>query len=96
MNVIFLVFGAVFGFILSRARATDYNTIVNMFRMTDLYLMGVMAVGIAVAAIGIQVLRRTHAKALMKCPIEIHAKPSHRWMLVAGIVFGAGWALAGA
>ncbi len=96
MNAIFLIFGLIFGFILSRARATDYNTIIDMFRFTDLHIAGVIIVAIAVAAIGLYLLRLSQAKALVGCAIEIQPKPAHRWILVAGIVFGAGWALTGA
>ena len=96
MNALYLAFGAVFGFLLSRARATDYNTITNMFRFTDLHLAGVMVVAIAAAAIGLWLLRRKQVKALIGCPVEIHPKASHKWLPVAGLVFGAGWALTGA
>ncbi len=95
MNALYLVFGALFGFILSRARATDYDTIVNLFRLVDFHIAGVMAVAIAVAAAGLYLLRQSHAAALIGCPIEIRHKPSHRWILPAGLVFGTGWALTG-
>jgi len=69
-------------------------------RLTDFHIAGVMAVAIAVAAIGLYVLRRSKAKALVgcaiECDIEIPHKPIHRWMFVAGVVFGTGWALTGA
>ena len=95
MNALFLIFGLIFGFILSRARATDYNTIINMFRLTDLHLVGVIGVAIAVAGVGLYLLRRSQVPALVGCAIEIPPKPGHRWMLVSGLVFGAGWALTG-
>ena len=95
MNLLFLVFGVAFGFALSRARATDYDTIVRMFQLTDLHLMGVMACAIVVAAIGLRLLRRTRARALVGCDIEVHPKPMHRAVLPAGLVFGVGWALTG-
>lgn len=96
MNIIYLIFGITFGFLLSQARATDYNTIINMFRFVDLHLAGVMVVAIGVAAMGLYLLRRNHAKALVGCAIEVHPRPTHKWMLVAGLVFGTGWALTGA
>lgn len=96
MNTMFLIFGALFGFILSRARATDYDTIISMFRFTDLHIAGVIGVAIAVAALGLYLLRESQARALVGRPIEVHPRPTHRWMLVAGLVFGTGWALTGA
>ncbi len=96
MNALYLLFGIVFGLLLSRARATDYDTIVNMFLFRDLHLAGVMAVAIAVAAIGLALLRRTGAGPLLGGPMEVAPKPVHRAILPAGLVFGAGWALTGA
>lgn len=96
MNALYLAFGVVFGFLLSRARATDYNTIVNMFRFTDLYLAGVMVTAIAIAAMGLYLLRRSGTNALIGCPVELRPKAYQRELPVAGLVFGAGWALSGA
>ena len=95
MNHLFLLFGVAFGFALSRARVTDYDAIIGMFRLTDLHVVGVMVFAILVAAIGLQVLRRTHARAITGCEIDIHPKPMRRAILPAGLVFGAGWALSG-
>jgi len=95
MRLLFLLFGIAFGFALSRARATDYDTIINMFRLTDLHLMGVMAVAIAVAACGLWILRRRGTRALVGCEIDVHSKPMHRAILPAGLLFGVGWALTG-
>ena len=96
MNPLFLLFGVLFGFLLSRARATEYDVIVGMFRLTDLHLAGVMAVAIAVAAAGLYLLRRGKAGALAGCAIEVQPKPPHRRTWLAGLVFGTGWALTGA
>jgi hypothetical protein len=95
MNMLFLLFGVAFGFALSRARASDYDTIINMFRLADLHLVWVMASAIAVAAIGLRILRRARARALVGCDIDVHPKPMHRGVLPAGLVFGVGWALSG-
>jgi len=96
MNAAYLAFGIAFGFLLSRGRATDYNAIAGMFRFSDFHLAGVMAVAIAVAAVGLYVLRRTRARALAACPIEVSPKPAHSRTFLAGLVFGTGWALTGA
>lgn len=89
MPLVFLFFGALFGFLLSRARATDYTAIVGMFRLTDLHLMGVMAVAIATAALGLALLRRTSG-------VKLATKPVCAGIFFGGLVFGVGWALCGA
>jgi uncharacterized protein len=95
MGLFFLCFGIAFGFALSRARATDYDTIISMFRLTDLHLVVVMVVAIAVAAAGLAFLRRRRARALIGCAIDIQPKAMHRGILPAGLIFGVGWALTG-
>lgn len=95
-QLVFLVFGVAFGFMLSRSRASDYDAIVGMFRFTDLHLMGVMAAAIGTAALGLWWLRRSKGrKALIGCDIEVKTKPMHRGIVPASLVFGTGWALTG-
>ena len=96
MKIVFLLCGSVFGLLLSRARATDYDAIVAMFRLSDLHLMGVIGVAIGVAGVGLYLLRRSGIKALPGCDIGVRPKPYHKWVFVGGLVFGAGWALTGA
>ena len=95
MNLAALLFGLAFGFVLSRARATDYDTISAMFRFRDLHLMGVMGIAIATAAIGLAILKRRARGAVLGGPIEVQPKPPQPRLLAAGLVFGTGWALSG-
>lgn len=91
-----LLFGTLFGFILSRARATDYDAIAGMFRLQDLHLMGVIGVAIGVNALGLWLVRRSGTKALTGEAIEMKPKPMKKGMFAAGLIFGVGWALSGA
>lgn len=43
----FLLFGALFGFVLSRARVTDYDAMASMFRLADFHVVGVIGSAIA-------------------------------------------------
>jgi hypothetical protein len=95
MNALYLSLGALFGFLLSRARASDYNTIVNMFRFEDLHLFGVMGVAIGVAAVGLAVVSRRITRAVIGCGVELAPKAGQPGMFVAALIFGAGWALSG-
>lgn len=92
----FLVFGTLFGFVLSRARATDYDTIAGMFRLTDLHLMFVIGFAIGTAALGFWLLRRTRNRTLSGQPIALGKKRWHPGVIGGGLLFGAGWALSGA
>jgi uncharacterized protein len=92
----FLGFGALFGFALSRARATDYDTIAGMFRLTDFHLVGVIGSAIATAAVGFWLLRRSGNRTATGQPIELGDKPWRPGAVWGGLTFGAGWALSGA
>jgi hypothetical protein len=92
----FLVFGTLFGFVLSRARATDYDTIAAMFSFTDLHLMFVIGLAIGTAALGFWLLRRTGNRTLSGQAIDLRKKRWHRGAIWGGLLFGAGWALSGA
>jgi len=95
MKAIFLVAGVLFGFLLSRARATDYDTMLRFFLLEDPHILVVMGVAMAVAAIGLYALRKTGATAVVGCAIDVPHKPMRKWLFAASLVFGAGWALTG-
>ena len=92
----FLSLGALFGFLLTRAEATEYNRIAGMFLFKDFHLAGVMGVAIAVAAIGLWLLKSERVKVLGHQKLEIQKKPYHKYQFIAGLTFGTGWALSGA
>ncbi len=88
------LFGALFGFILSRVGATDYDAIAQMFLLTDLHLAGVIGIAILVAAPALALLRR-RGIAGPNAPITIRPKPRKPGNAIGGVLFGAGWALTG-
>lgn len=51
--VLAIVFGFAFGWLLHRGRVTDYNVIVNQFRLRDFTVLKVMTTAIIVGGIGI-------------------------------------------
>lgn len=81
----FLLFGLVFGFLLSRVGATDYDAIAGMFLLTDLHLMGVIGGAVVVAGLGL---------AWKRGP-TITPKPFKPGLVVGAVLFGAGWAITG-
>jgi hypothetical protein len=92
----FLGFGLLFGFTLSRARVTDYDTITGMFRLVDFHLFGVIGGAIATAALGIVLLRRAGGPTLSGAPWEVRPKPWQIGAVWGGLAHGAGWGLTGA
>lgn len=93
---LFTLFGALFGFVLSRGRVSDYDTIAGMFRLTDLHLFGVIGAAIGTAALGLWLIRRGGNRTITGDPVEVRRKPWQRGVFSGGLLFGAGWALTGA
>lgn len=95
IRVATLGIGALFGFVLSRGRATDYDAITGMFRFKDPHVALLMASAIGVAMLGLWLLRRSGAKALDGQPVALPQKPMHLGVVVGGAIFGIGWGITG-
>ncbi len=95
MNSRSIAFGLIFGFLLSRVGATDYDAISGMFALTDLHLVGVIGLAIAVAAAGFALFRRFDVHARGGAQLALAQKPYTPGVVWGGLMFGVGWALAG-
>ena len=93
---VFTIFGGLFGFVLSRGRVTDYDTIAGMFRLADFHLFGVIGSAIATAALGLWLLRRAGNRTVSSGAIGLGPKPWSLGALWGGLVLGTGWAVSGA
>lgn len=94
MTVLYLVLGTIFGFILSRSGAADYDFIQGMFLFTNPQLYGIIGVAVLVGAPGIWLIKQ-RGRTLSGRKIDIELKPLHRGNVTGGVLFGVGWALAG-
>ncbi|MDM8529182.1 YeeE/YedE thiosulfate transporter family protein [Anaerolineales bacterium HSG24] len=85
-----LVVGFIFGWILQKARLTQYSKIVNVFRFTDLTVLKFMLTSIVVGGVGIYLLRDLGIVTLTgTTPTYIVGN------LIGGVIFGVGMAWAG-
>jgi len=91
---LYLLLGALFGFILSRSGAADYNYIQSMFLFTSVQLYGIIGTAVAITAPGIWLIKRYGRTALGR-PISIELKPRHRGNIAGGALFGIGWSMCG-
>src|SRR5579883_1752100 len=71
----YVVFGILFGYFLSKSRATDYDSIVAMFRCREFQLYGVIIVAVAVVSLGLLLLRRSGNKTLSGQAMEVEPLP---------------------
>lgn len=87
--------GSLFGFILQRVGATDFDAIANMFLLEDLHLAGVIGVAVVVAGLGLGWVRRARSGALSRYADAIAVKPMKPGLVVGAMLFGVGWAITG-
>ena len=93
----FVLFGAVFGFLVSRAGATTFDFYAKLFLFQDLQLLWVIATAVVVGFAGVAVLKATGARALLTGDALVYeTKPMRKGVSVGALIFGVGWGLAGA
>ena len=95
MNPRHVLYGLVFGFLLTRIGATDYDAIAGMFRLADLHLLGVIGLAVVANAAGFALLRKRQIRSASGAPLAMATKPMVPGLLTGALVFGSGWAIAG-
>jgi len=86
--------GTVFGFVLSRSGAADYNFIQSMFLFTSFQLYGIIGTAVALTLPGLLLLKK-YGRTITGKPIAIELKPLNRGNAIGGLLFGVGWSMAG-
>lgn len=94
MVLLYLALGALFGFVLSRSGAADYDFIQGMFLFTNFQLYGIIGSAVVITAPALFLLKR-YGKTLTGQPLVIELKPGHRGNVAGGLLFGAGWSITG-
>ncbi len=94
MILVYIAFGTVFGFVLSRSGAADYDFIQGMFLFEEFQLYGIIGTAVAVTAPGLWLLKR-HGRTITGSPLTVEPKPQHRGNVVGGALFGVGWSITG-
>lgn len=93
----FFGIGIYFGVVLTKSEAVSWFRIQEMFYFQSFHMYGVILGAIAVGLITVTLIRVFHLKALSGEEIKLKGKPFNRIGNTAGgVIFGLGWALAGA
>jgi uncharacterized membrane protein YedE/YeeE len=93
-TILYLAIGTVFGFILSRSGAADYDYIQRMFLFESFQLYGIIGTAVVVTAPGLWLLQRRN-RTVFGRRLELETKPFHRGNIAGGLLFGVGWSIAG-
>ncbi len=96
--LIYLLIGIGFGIVLVRSEVVSWFRIQEMFRFQSFHMYGIIGSAVVVAALSIQLIKRSGMKTWDGKPIAINPKEwgqGVRYWL-GGTIFGLGWALLGA
>jgi uncharacterized membrane protein YedE/YeeE len=67
-----------------------------MFRFQSFHMYGVIGVAVIVGIISVQIIKHRNIKSLDGRKIDLTPKPFTKANFIGGVLFGLGWALAGA
>ncbi|MFN2261275.1 MAG: DUF6691 family protein [Psychroflexus sp.] len=96
-TILYLIIGTFFGIIMYKSEAASWFRIYEMFEFGSFHMYGIIGSALAIGIIGIQIIKRKKMKALSGSDMELKPKAmSIPRYLFGGILFGLGWALAGA
>lgn len=96
-NIIYLAIGVFFGITLYKSEAASWYRIYEMFQFQSFKMYGIIGTAVVLGLMTIQVVKRSKLKTFYGVPIVINDKHKSLWRyLFGGIIFGLGWALAGA
>lgn len=96
-NIKFLFIGILFGIILSKTEVVSWYRIYEMFKFQSFHMYGIIGSAVAIGIVVIQLFKKGIIKDYLGNQITPKKKENGTTStLVGGIIFGMGWALAGA
>ena len=96
-TIIYLTIGIFFGIVLFKSEAASWFRIYEMFQFGSFHMYGIIGSAVGLGVIGIQLIKRRKIKSFSGSEVIIAPKEkSFSRYIFGGIIFGLGWALAGA
>ncbi|WP_062052651.1 DUF6691 family protein [Aquimarina longa] len=96
-TLIYLIIGILFGITMFKSEAASWFRIYEMFKFQSFHMYGIIGSALSIGIIMVQLIKRFNVKSFYGEKINFPPKNRsfYRYM-IGGIIFGLGWALAGA
>ena len=95
--ITYVLIGFFFGIIMYKSEAASWFRIYEMFEFGSFHMYGIIGSALIIGVLGVQYIKRNNIKAMGGQEMQLKPKDkSIARYLIGGIIFGLGWALAGA
>ena len=96
-TIVYLIIGVFFGIVMHKSEAASWFRIYEMFEFGAFHMYGIIGSALGIGVIGVFLIKKFNLKAIggEKMSLNPKEKGITRYLL-GGILFGLGWALAGA
>lgn len=96
-SIVYLLIGTLFGIIMFKSEAASWFRIYEMFQFKAFHMYGIIGSAVVLGMIMVQLIKRFEIKSFYGEKIIFTPKnKSHARYIYGGVIFGLGWALAGA
>jgi uncharacterized membrane protein YedE/YeeE len=96
-TLIYLFIGILFGITMFKSEAASWFRIYEMFKFESFHMYGIIGSALVIGMIMVQAIRRFKIKSIYGETIHFQPKEKrYSRYIFGGIIFGLGWALAGA
>ncbi len=95
-NIKYLLFGVLFGVVLTKSEVISWWRIQEMFRFHSFHMYGVIGSAVVVGIISVWILKKTHAKSIEGEELTFGVKKFDKGNIIGGLIFGIGWGITGA
>jgi uncharacterized protein len=92
----FFLAGIFFGIVLIKSEVVSWFRIQEMFRFQSFHMYGVIGSAVLTGMISVFIIKKLNIKTIEGNPIHFQNKKFHKGNVYGGLLFGFGWALAGA
>lgn len=95
-NIQYMLVGIMFGVVFIKAEVISWFRIQEMFRLQSFHMFGLIGSALVVGMVSVFLIKKFRVKTIHGEPITFTPKQFNKGQIYGGLLFGFGWAIAGA